>query len=220
MDGVRTAIPLDVPGVTAMLSVEALVLCSQQPLQTLSSAVVGGGFLRTRYIINRHVHKEYCHPDPVADLQSFARSQGIGEDFVGLMTAVPMRNTRTITVREGALTVTVVVTAGLGNPTVPGFSPPALAPPGTINLILLLDAALSPAAMMNAGMTATEVKTQVLLKRGVLTPEGYAATGTSTDAVVVACTEYGAVLPYAGPVTTVGWLIGRGVRTALEAALA
>jgi adenosylcobinamide amidohydrolase len=74
--------------------------------------------------------------------------------------------------------------------------------------------------MVNAVMTATEVKAQVLLERDVRTPDGYAATGTSTDAVVVACTERGEVLPYAGPMTTVGWLIGRGVRSALAAALA
>jgi adenosylcobinamide amidohydrolase len=130
-----------------------------------------------------------------------------------------MHKTRAITVREASLTVTVVVTAGVSNPAAPGFSPPAMALPSTINLILLLDAHLAPAAMVHAGMLATEVKTQMLLERGILTPEGYTATGTSTDAVVVAGTDYGQVLPYAGPVTTVGWLIGRGVRTALAAAL-
>jgi adenosylcobinamide amidohydrolase len=152
-------------------------------------------------------------------LLRFACSCGIVDAFVGLMTAVPMHKTRTITVREAALTLTVVVTAGLSNPAAPGLSPPTVMSPSTINLILLLDAPLAPAAMVNAGMTATEVKTQVLLERGVRTPEGYHATGTSTDAVVVACTESGHALPYAGPVTTVGWLIGRGVRAALAAAL-
>lgn len=214
-----TTIPVDFPGMTATLSAEALVLCSQQPLHMLSSAVVGGGFWRARYIVNRHVHKDYCHPHPTADLQAFARSHGIAETFVGLMTAVPMHKTRTITLRDAALTVTVVVTAGLSNPAAPGLSPPAVAPPSTINMILLLDAHLAPAALVNAIMTATEVKTQMLLERGLQTPDGYPATGTSTDAVVVACTEYGEVLPYAGPVTTVGWLIGRGVRTVLAAAL-
>jgi adenosylcobinamide amidohydrolase len=202
------------------LSEEALVLCSQQPLQTLSSAVVGGGFLHTRYIVNRHVHKDYCHPDPATDLLTFVRSQGISETSVGLMTAVPMRKTCAITLRAAALTLTVVVTAGLSNPAAPGLSPPALWQPSTINLILLLDAPLAPAAMVNAGITATEVKTQMVLERGVRTADGHAATGTSTDAIVVACAAHGAVLPYAGPVTTVGWLIGRGVRAALAAALA
>ncbi len=48
-------------------------------------------------------------------------------------------------------------------------------------MILLIDACLTPAAMVNAVITATEVKTQVLMAHGVRTPEGYAATGTSTD---------------------------------------
>jgi iron complex transport system ATP-binding protein len=87
-------------------------------------------------------------------------------------------------------------------------------------MILLIDACLTPAAMVNAVITATEVKTQVLLARGVRTPEDYAATGTSTDAIVVASTGSGTLLAYAGSVTLVGWLIGRCVRTALEEALA
>ena len=37
----------------------------------------------------------------------------------------------------------------------------------------------------------------------------------STDAVVVACTGRGKPLFYAGPATTVGWLIGRCVRKGL-----
>jgi iron complex transport system ATP-binding protein len=219
VDSVTIPIQVDFPGVMATLSAEALVLRSQRPLYMLSSAVVGGGFQCARYVVNRHVHNDYCHPHPTADLQAFARSQGIAEAFVGLMTAVSMRKTRAITLADAALTLTVVVTAGLSNPAAPGYSPPVATLPGTINLILLLDAHLAPAAMVNAVMTATEVKAQVLLERDVRTPEGYAATGTSTDAVVVACTGRGEVLPYAGPVTTVGWLIGRGVRTALAAAL-
>lgn len=214
-----TLLAMEMPGVTATLSTEALVLCSQQPLHMLSSAMVGGGFLRARYIVNRHVHKDYCHPHPTADLRAFARSHGITDLFVGLMTAVSMHKTRSVTLRDTALTVTAVATAGLSNPAAPGLSPPAVTAPGTINVILLLDAYLTPAAMVNAIMTATEAKVQILLERGTRTPEGHVATGTSTDAVVVACTERGDILPYAGPVTPVGWLIGRSVRAVLDAAL-
>ena len=87
-------------------------------------------------------------------------------------------------------------------------------------MILLIDACLTPAAMVHAVITATEVKTQVLMAHGVRTPEGDTATGTSTDALAVACTDSGTPLLYAGPVTLVGWLIGRCVRTALEEAMA
>jgi adenosylcobinamide hydrolase len=211
---------LDFPGVVLTRTAEVLVVHSQQPLTVLSSAVVGGGVVRVRYLLNRHVHYDYNCLDPVADLIAFARSQGISEAFVGQMTAVSLQKARAITLCAEPLTVAVVLTAGLSNATNPGLSAPETPGPGTINMILLIDACLTPAAMVHAVITATEVKTQVLMARGVRTLEGYAATGTSTDAIAVASTGRGTPLTYAGPVTLVGWLIGRCVRTALEEALA
>jgi adenosylcobinamide-phosphate synthase len=125
------------------------------------------------------------------------------------MTAVYLHQAQAVTLRDDELTLAGVVTAGLSNPASPGLSPAAALAAGTINIILLVDAQLTPAAMVNAVITATETKTQLLLERGVRTPEGNPATGTSTDAVVVACTGRGDPLPYAGPATLVGWLIGR-----------
>jgi iron complex transport system ATP-binding protein len=210
---------LDFPGVVLTHTPEVLLVHSQQPLTVLSSAVVGGGLVRVRYLLNRHVRHDYNCLDPGADLVAFARSQGISEAFVGQMTAVSLQKARVVTLRAEFLTVAVVVTAGLSNATTPGLSAPAAPGPGTINMILLIDACLTPAAMVNAVITATEVKTQVLMARGARTPEGYAATGTSTDAMAVASTGSGTPLAYAGPVTLAGWLIGRCVRAALEEAL-
>jgi iron complex transport system ATP-binding protein len=136
------------------------------------------------------------------------------------MTAAYLDGVQTVTLQEDKLTVAAVVTAGLSNPAAAGLSPPAVLGPGTINLILLVAADLSPAAMVNAAITATEAKTDVLRQYAVHTPEGHLATGTSTDSVVVAGTGRGTQLPYAGPATTVGWLIGRCVRQSLAAALA
>ncbi|MEW5960971.1 MAG: adenosylcobinamide amidohydrolase [Chloroflexota bacterium] len=210
---------LDFPGLTASLNSEVIILQSEHALPTLASAVVGGGFSRTRFIINRHVDKNYHHHDPVSDLHEFARWSGIHEPFVGLMTAAYLDGVQTATLRHKSLAVTVVLTAGLSNPTSAGLSPAVVLTPGTINIILLVDGRLSPAAMVNGVITVTEAKADVLRQRGVLTPEGDVATGTSTDSVVVACTSRGTELPYAGPATTVGWLIGQGVRQALALAL-
>ena len=215
----ENSMALDFPGIAAALSPEALVLRSDKDLHVLASAVVGGGLTNARYIINRHVDKNYLHPDPGNDLQAFAAGRGIPKPFVGLMTAVYLDKTQTVILRNNDLTIAAVVTAGLSNPATPGLSPPAPPLPGTINVILLVDAQLSPAAMVNAVITITEVKAKRLLERGVRTAEGYPATGTSTDAVVVACTGRGDPLPYAGPATRVGWLIGQSVRQALEKAL-
>ena len=163
---------LDFPGVVLTRTAEVLILYSQQPLTVLSSAVVGGGVVRVRYLLNRHVHRDYNCLDPVADLVGFARSQGINEAFVGQMTAVSLQQARAVTLRAETLTVAAVVTAGVNNATTPGLTAPVTPGPGTINMILLIDARLPPAAMVHAVITATEVKTQVLMAHGVRPPEG------------------------------------------------
>jgi len=86
-------------------------------------------------------------------------------------------------------------------------------------MIVLVDGRLSPAAMVNAIITMTEAKTAVLTEREIHTPDGLSATGTSTDAVVLACTGRGAELSYGGPVTSVGYLIAKCIRECLGQAL-
>lgn len=46
---------LDFPGVVLPRTPEVLALYSQQLLTVLSSAVIGGGMVRVRYLLNRHV---------------------------------------------------------------------------------------------------------------------------------------------------------------------
>jgi iron complex transport system ATP-binding protein len=211
----------DFPGVTLSSTAEFVLLQSMRPLFMLSSAIAGGGLITASRIFNRHVDKSYRGDDPVAEQIAFAQAHGVQPPFVGLMTAVYLDKTRTATRREGDLTVTAVVTAGVGNATCAGVSVPMppVPIPGTINIIVLVDGNLTPAALVNAVITTTEVKTHMLLERNVRTPDGLAATGTSTDAVVIACTGRGDPLPYAGPLTLVGSLIGQCVRASLQEAL-
>jgi iron complex transport system ATP-binding protein len=136
------------------------------------------------------------------------------------MTAAYTQFARVAVESRGETTVAAVVSVGLSNTTCAGVTPPVgeepSPPPGTINVILLVDADLSPAAMVNAVITATEAKTMTLAEWDVATPDGDPASGTSTDAVVVACTGRGEMLSYAGPATTVGWLAARAVRAAMS----
>ena len=205
------------PDIHAYLQDDAYIVASARPLHTLSSAVVGGGLARVRYIINRHVSKDYAHPDPAADLVAFARGLGIREPFVGMMTAAYVDRARVVTHRSGDVTLAAIATVGLSNLTAAGHSPPFTSPAAsTINLILIVQGTLPPPALVNAVITATEAKAAALHARGLTSPEGHPATGTSTDAVVVACTGDGPLHPYAGPVTPVGWAIARAVRQLLE----
>src|SRR5215831_10639978 len=73
---------LDFPGVALTCTSEVIIVSSQQPLEVLSSAVVGGGFVRSRYLLNRHVHRDYNCAEPAADLAAFARELGIAEAFI------------------------------------------------------------------------------------------------------------------------------------------
>ncbi|MEL6309353.1 MAG: adenosylcobinamide amidohydrolase, partial [Chloroflexota bacterium] len=100
-----------------------------------------------------------------------------------------------------------------------GISQPQTVQTGTINIIALVDGNLQAGALVNAVTTITEAKTAVLHARDIRTPDGLVATGTSTDAVVIAHTGKGASLPYGGPVTEVGYLLARCTRECLELAL-
>lgn len=210
---------LDFPGGDIQITDEAAIITCQKPLSTVSSALVGGGFFCTQTIINYHVPRHYNNTEPADELRDYAQTHAIGEPFVGLMTAVPMRFTKTLTLRQRALTVTSIITAGLHIAEASGLTVPTFTTPGTINIIVLVDANLVASAMVNAIMTITEAKTAVLVEHSVRTEEGYLATGTMTDAVVVGCTGNGDPLPYAGPATEVGACIGACVRQCLQKAL-
>jgi iron complex transport system ATP-binding protein len=188
---------------------------SADDLRALSSGVVGGGFQKTRHILNLHVDKDYAGSNPALDLKKFARGINIREKFIGMMTAATISNTKPVFLTEHGLTVCAIVTVGLGNSTCAGITPPFLPnSAGTINTIIILDARLSRSAMVNAVITASEAKTAALQALNKQTKDGDPATGTSTDSVVIATTDRGELFKYAGSVSLPGWLIARAAREA------
>jgi adenosylcobinamide hydrolase len=215
------------PGITVTIGPRAVRVSSREPLTVLSSAVVGGGQATARDIINVHVDDGYDGERPGEDIAATAAELNVLEPFVGLMTAAWTEYARCSVERLGDLAVAAVVSVGLSNTAAAGVTPPIgleagggtldRSPrPGTINVVLVVDGALTPAAMVNAVITATEAKTMTLAAWDVKTPEGETASGTSTDTVVVACTGRGEQLCYAGPATQVGWLAARAVRAAMH----
>jgi iron complex transport system ATP-binding protein len=205
-----------VDGVTVTIDAEAVHIHSERSLRTLSSAVAAGGFGATHDVLNVHVHNDYDGDRPADDLAAFAAARGVRGGFVGLMTAAETQYACAETAQCGGLRVTCVVSMGLSNVAAAGVTPPAPALPGTINIVAVVDGALTPAAMVNAVITATEAKALSLAGWDVRTPDGDLAAGTSTDSVVIACTGKGEVIEYAGPATTLGWLLARTVRAAMD----
>lgn len=211
-----------IPGVWLRRDLRALYVHSDTPLAVLSSAVVGGELAQTQHLLNVQVPGNYQCGDHVADVHDVARVLGITEPFVGMLTAAQLRRAQTVIERGEAAAVAVVMTMGISHPTAAGVTPAAIAvgTAGTINTIVIVDAQLTPAARVNAVITATEAKTLALVEAGVRAPHGGPASGTGTDAIVIASAERGAQFDYAGPISPVGALIARAVRRAMQNALA
>ncbi len=211
--------PLAISGVYLARDERVIQVRSDEPLTVVSSAVVGGDLERTKHIVNMHVHKSYDCRAPKDDLQLVARELGIIEPFVGMMTAAKLDRAQVIVECDSQTTVIAIVTVGLSHPIAAGVTPAHRAEPGTINSILVVDAQMTRAARVNAIITATEAKTLALIEAGNRAPHGGFASGTGTDAIVIASTERGSTVEYAGPIAPIGALIGRAVRRAIQNAL-
>ncbi|MDH5640811.1 MAG: adenosylcobinamide amidohydrolase [Nitrospira sp.] len=196
--------------------------------RVLSSAPQGGGFRHASHILNHQVEPNpgahdasgRLFADPARFLRRLAAHYDIGSGTVGLMTAVPLTQLVTARVSSGSLWVECFATVGVTNAVRAGEWPSQQAPrrraasPGTINLIVVTNGSLSDAALVGAVQVATEAKTGVL--RDHLVPSchsGLQATGTGTDAVVIACRVRGEGPRhlYSGTHTILGALIGQTV---------
>ncbi|MGC9445311.1 MAG: phosphatidylglycerophosphatase A [Candidatus Methanospirareceae archaeon] len=143
--------------------------------RVLSSACYNGGSARAQAIVNATVDNHFAGEAAQFFDSLAATLQLQKEATVGMMTAVEMQHAR---IREQGA-VTVIITAGIGKPPSQSDS--------TVNSILLVDKNLSPSAMANLIIVATEAKTAAFYDLDVRYKSGELFTGDYTDAVVVAC---------------------------------
>jgi adenosylcobinamide hydrolase len=203
-------------GVEVEVGAEAVVLSAAAPMTVLSSAIAGGGLGQARTIVNLHVDKHCPWEGAEVRLDAFAAHHGLPAPWIGLLTAAWTEHACVAVEHAHGVGALVVVTVGLSNPVAAGRSAAAAAVPGTINTIAIVDATLAPAALVNLVITLTEVKALLLAEAGVAS-DGHAASGTSTDAVVVAATGRGRTLRFGGPISEAGWVVARAARSALGA---
>jgi adenosylcobinamide amidohydrolase len=180
-----------------------------EPLRAISCAPYGGGLGERHWVLNASVHRDYDRLDPDAHIAALAEELGLAGPGAGMLTAVDVHTA--VLAADGG--VSVVATVGLGHLTraaAPSDDRDAAAI-GTINIVVLLPAPLSDAALVNAVGTATEAKVQALADAGL------DATGTATDALVIACpvADAGYRAPYGGPRSTWGSRLARAVHAAV-----
>jgi adenosylcobinamide hydrolase len=207
---------MTIDGIAVRASSEAVMIVSAESLRVLSSAVHGGGFASARAVVNLHVGKDDTCVDPSAMLTAYARRAGLPEPFVGLLTGA-WTELAALGEEDGAgVPALAVATVGLSNRIAAGRAPVTGWTHGTINTIVVVDADPEPAALVNAVMTVTEVKALVLQEAGVRDEAGGLATGTSTDAVVIAATGRGARRQFGGPASELGWSVAQAAGKALR----
>jgi adenosylcobinamide amidohydrolase len=158
------------------------------------------------------VPADYARTDPEAHL--LERTAGLVEPVVGMLTAADVSH-YSAAEQDGAVAVaTVGARHGLA---AAGRRPRAVRAVGTINVLAVVEAPLTPAGLAGALQTAVEAKAQALADARV--PAGNAAgwaTGTATDSICVACRP-GALEPFAGPATRTGAALARAVHAAVLA---
>jgi len=207
---------MTIAGVHVDIGHEAVVVRADEPLTTASSAVVGGGLGRASAIVNLHVPKNFRgeHADRV--LEAFVARRSIPAPWVGLLTGAWTEKAEVATETIDGITAVAIITVGLSNPASAGRTAVAAWLPSTINTILVVDAAATAAALVNLVMTVTEAKVMVVAEAGVRTLDGDPASGTSTDAIVIAATGRGRRCGFGGPVSDLGWAAARAARAALS----
>jgi len=197
------------------VSSEFVALQTKIPLKTLSSAVHNAGLGWYKTLVNRHVDSNYNAGDVKTEMATYLEEKGFPlNETVGMMTAVLTEHAE-IGEYEGDFgTVLIAVTAGIGNAVDVSQARSRDEAPrvGTINTWVIINGELPDEAFIQAMITATEAKAKALQTENVKDPlTGTIATGTSTDSLLVAATQQGEWLPYAGPITSLGKLVAHGV---------
>ena len=203
-----------------------------RPRTVLSSAVLNGGRVAADHILNLRVAKNRSgaggpfEPSAVT-LKKYCRQMGWTGLTVGMMTAADTDSFRQVHRTEQGVTVTALVTAGISNARRAGDRAEcrdmaAAAPAaGTINIIVLTNARLTPAALVEAVLTITEAKAAALQDLGITSPlSGKTATGTGTDAVAVAGGTGPTEIQYCGKHMLFGEMLAATVIDAVAASLA
>lgn len=201
------------------------------PCRVLSSAVLNGGYTRADHILNMRVAKNHAgdqgpFESSETTLKRYCRQIGCTGETVGLMTAAGMDSFRQAVRREQGVEVAALVTAGISNARRAGDKadcrhlddgPPAA---GTINAIVLTNARLSPAALVEAVMVITEAKAAVLQELDIRNPvTGSLATGTGTDAAAVCSGPGPRQIRYCGKHTLLGEMLAATLIEALTASI-
>ncbi len=189
------------------------------PHQVISSAVLNGGIVQAKHIINLKVPKHLTSSEsPEITLSKYCTEANWKGITVGMMTAASMNSFRMAKETVQDIDLIVLVTSGLSNARRVGDSaeyrrmttqPKEI---GTINIIVITSAILTESAMVEALMIVTEAKSAALQEAGIMSPiSNKIATGTGTDSAAIVSGHGPEKVSYCGKHVLFGEILGRMV---------
>ncbi|MBM4257526.1 MAG: hypothetical protein FJ147_16720 [Deltaproteobacteria bacterium] len=196
---------------TSSVRKNTLLVTFPERYRVLSWAPLNGGLVEARTMLNHQVNiHEYPTAEPEVYLDTLARQLNVDLPVVGLMTGVLMERLVQKSVRHEGLQIECFATVGLSNALAVGDSATYDQQLSTINLIIAVNHALTPTAMIEAVQMVTEAKVSALHEARVKSTVSDApATGTGTDCVAIACPIAKPAYSYCGKHTKLGELVGR-----------
>ncbi len=201
---------------TINVSKENLIITLKRNGMGIASTVIGGGMRKEiKHIVFHKVDKNF-KGDPKVEARKTLKKLNLDEhEAIVFLTAVDVSKDY-IVVEESLndIIVSVVVTLGLTNAiTIPTSIDEArsialhnLVKPHTINILAVVNKAMTHEALVDAVKTITEAKVYAMYSLD-LKVNGKLAVGTSTDAVAVVSLNEGEQTPYAGVLTSIGALL-------------
>jgi adenosylcobinamide amidohydrolase len=213
-----------------VLKDNVLAVLSDIDLSTVSSAIYNGGFKKVKALLNVQAPEEcsdrQLHANPQKFVEDSAKKLGLSDNFVGMITAAAVEKFALVTKKDGDLTVNVVATAvdpegnTCSHAETAGEIITVEEMPGTINIMVVIDGNPTESCLVSTVLTATEAKTAALRELDIKSRySGDVATGTITDAIIVAKTNRGAPIVYGGPPSKLGQLVGYCTRKAVKEAI-
>lgn len=213
-----------------VLKDNVLAVLSDVDLSTVSSAIYNGGFKKAKAILNVQSPEEYSDRQLHADPQNFiidsAKKLELSENFVGMVTAAAIGKFALVSKKDGDLAVNVTATAvdpqgnTCSHAESAGETIEVEEITGTINIMVVIDGNPTESCLVSTVITATEAKAAALWELGIRSRySGNIATGTITDAIIVAKTNRGTPIVYGGPASKLGQLVGYCTRKAVKEAV-
>ena len=191
---------------------DAIIVEFQDKVKALSSSVYGSGFRELTHVVFKTVNKNFNEPNPCLYAENVVKELGLppGSTAV-LLTAVDVVKNYEIRVIENPLPVMVLITVGLNNLACIDGKIYKWGQPSTINTLVAVGSHLSDNALVDLVSVVSGAKALAFADTGLSCNLHRRAFATVTDSVIIASYCTGELVPYGGPATTIGSLVGKMV---------